>query len=109
MFGKLILCGLLNRTRFGRGGTIMETRTTKSGSILDGLDEMIDGWLGVQGDPRYGSGGSPAYFSRTAAIDLSDQGGCLGGSAWLLDRGLTQRPRLGTWPAGPAGGRGRSV
>ena len=44
----------------------MEMNTTKSESILNGLDAMIDGWLGIQGNPCYGSGDSPAYFSRTA-------------------------------------------
>ncbi|MFO0905730.1 MAG: hypothetical protein U0939_22170 [Pirellulales bacterium] len=54
-----------------------------SASILSGIDAIIDGWLGLQGTPRYGSGASPAYFSRSAAIDLSDNGGPLAQTADL--------------------------
>jgi len=46
-------------------------------SILNGLDAMIDVWLGIQGNRRYGKSGKPAYFSKEAAIDLSENGGPL--------------------------------
>jgi len=46
-------------------------------SILNGLDAIIDAWLGIQGNPDYGIAGNPAYFSKEAAIDLSENGGPL--------------------------------
>jgi hypothetical protein len=45
--------------------------STDIDSILAGLDDLIDEWLGVAGNTRFGTAGLPAYYSRTAAIDLS--------------------------------------
>jgi hypothetical protein len=56
----------------------MNEQREESESILNGLDNLIDKWLGIDGDARFGTAGSPAFHSKTAAIALSSNGGPLG-------------------------------
>ena len=53
----------------------------ESKSVLNGVVGMIERWLGVEGDAKYGDSQKqpkPKYASKTAAIDLSAKGGPLG-------------------------------
>ena len=43
--------------------------------ILNGVDEILDHWLGLTGNPVYGN--IPKFNSKQAGIDLSNQGGPL--------------------------------
>ena len=43
-------------------------------SILFGIDDVIETWLGINGDGKYGNGeGDPRYSSRTAALNLTEK------------------------------------
>lgn len=48
---------------------------SQSKSILDGIDNLIEEWLGIDGVAEYGK--SPKYSSKTAAMALSANGGPL--------------------------------
>lgn len=47
-------------------------------SILDGVTELIEDWLGIAGIPKFGK---DPISSKTAAIELSNQGSRLNGAA----------------------------
>jgi hypothetical protein len=85
-------------------------------SILNGVDELIERWLGVAGIAKYGDSQKepkPKYSSKTAAIDLSKNQGPLGTDSGanllikLLDRihenwqqGGCMPPSSETWELG---------
>jgi hypothetical protein len=88
----------------------------ESKSVLNGVEEIIETWLGVAGLAKYGDSQQdpkPKYASKQSAIDLSAKGGPLGNTSdvnllvELLDRidanwkqGGCHAPSAETWEPG---------